>query len=120
MSGQSVERLMDIILQMRINLAHVTETLNQQTFEIREQLGAVFEEEKQVLQRCLSDLDERLEECSACIDDYQRLYASLAVMREKLVQLGADPSVLPASLPSESVTDIISWRLRELKEQGRL
>jgi hypothetical protein len=41
-------------------------------------------------------------------------------MREKLVQLGADPSVLPASLPSESVIDIISWRLRELKEQGRL
>jgi ABC-type enterochelin transport system substrate-binding protein len=120
MSGQSVERLMDIILQMRINLAHVTETLNQQTFEIREQLGAVFEEEKQALERCLSDLDERLEECSAYIDDYQRLYASLAVMREKLVQLGADPGVLPASLPSESVTDIISWRLRELKEQGRL
>ena len=46
MSGQSVERLMDVILQMRINLAHVTETLHQQTFEIREQLGAVFEEEK--------------------------------------------------------------------------
>jgi ABC-type enterochelin transport system substrate-binding protein len=120
MSGQSVERLMDVILQMRINLAHVTETLHQQTFEIREQLGAVFEEEKQALKRCLSDLDERLEECSAYIDDYQRLYASLAVMREKLVQLGADPSVLPASLPSESVIDIISWRLRELKEQGRL
>ncbi len=80
---------MDVILQMRINLAHVTETLHQQTFEIREQLGAVFEEEKQVLERCLSDFDERLEECSACIDDYQRLYASLAVMREKLVQLGA-------------------------------
>jgi hypothetical protein len=120
MSGQSVERLMDVILQMRINLAHVTETLHQQTFEIREQLGAIFEEEKQVLERCLSDFDERLEECSACIDDYQRLYASLAVMREKLVQLGADPSVLPASLPSESVIDIICWRLRELKEQGRL
>jgi hypothetical protein len=65
MSGQSVERLMDVILQMRINLAHVTETLHQQTFEIREQLGAVFEEEKQVLERCLSDFDERLEECSA-------------------------------------------------------
>jgi predicted nuclease with TOPRIM domain len=120
MSGQSVERLMDIILQMKINLAHVTETLHQQTFEIRQELGAVFEEEKRTLERCLSDLDERLEECSACIDDYQRLYANLAVMREKLVQLGADPSVLPASLPSETVTDIISWRFRELKEQGRL
>jgi len=120
MSGQSVERLMDIILQMRINLAHITATLNQQTSEIREQLGAVFEEEKQALDRWLSDFDERLEECSACIDDYQRLYASLAVMREKLVQLGADPSVLPAPLPSATVTDIISWRLRQLKEQGRL
>ena len=111
---------MDVILQMRINLAHVTETLHQQTFEIREQLGVFFEEEKQALERCLSELDERLEECSACIDAYRRLHASLAVMREKLVQLGADPSVLPASLPSEAVMDILIWRLGELKKQGRL
>jgi predicted anti-sigma-YlaC factor YlaD len=120
MSGQSIERLMDVILQMKINLAHVTETFHQQTFEIRQQLGSVFEEEKQSLDRCLNNIDDRLEECSACVNDYQRLYANLAVMREKLIQLGANPSTLPASLPGDNVAEIISWRVRELKEQGRL
>lgn len=120
MSGQSVERLMDVILQMRINLAHITETLHQQTFEIRQQLGAVFEEEKQALERCLTGIDEKLVECSVSVNDYQRLYADLVTMREKLVQLGAHPSDLPAALPTDTAPDIIGWRLRELKEQGRL
>jgi hypothetical protein len=44
MKEQSVERLMDIILQMKINFAHVNETLLQQTYEIRQQLGDVFDE----------------------------------------------------------------------------
>ncbi len=119
MSGESIERLMDIILQMKINLAHVTETLQQQTFEIREQLGAVFEEEKQALERCLKNIDERLEECAACASDYRRLHANLAVMRAKLIQLGAAPSALPPAPPGD-MADLLSWRVRELKEQGRL
>lgn len=120
MSGQSIERLMDVILQMRINLAHVTETLHQQTFEIRQQLDSVFEEQKQALEHCLNGIDERLQECSVCIHDYQRLYANLAVMREKLVQLGALPSELPACLPGDDIAEIINRRLGNLKEQGRL
>jgi uncharacterized membrane protein YccC len=120
MGGESVERLMDIVLQMRINLAHITETLQQQTFEIREQLSAVFDEEKQALERCLEALDQKLQECSACVDDYQRLYAKLTTMREKLVQLGASPSELPTPLPLQSVEEVIAWRVRELKESHRL
>jgi hypothetical protein len=41
-------------------------------------------------------------------------------MREKLVQLGAEPDGLPPALPTESVENIIAWRLQQLKEQGRL
>jgi hypothetical protein len=120
MNGQSVERLMDIILQMKINLAHINETLVQQTYEIREQLGLVFEEEKGTLERCLSTMDEKIQQCSTLIADYQRLHAELSTMREKLVQLGAEPSVLPPLLPSETVENIIAWRLRRLKEEGRI
>ena len=53
MDGQSVERLMDIILQMRMNLGHINETLQQQTYEIRQQLNAVFEEQKLSLEKIL-------------------------------------------------------------------
>jgi hypothetical protein len=120
MNGQSVERLMEIILQMRINLAHINETLHEQTFEIRQQLGLVFEDEKQALERCLDGIDEKLRECSASVEDYRRRRASLVTMREKLVQLGADPSVLPMALPEDNAEGIIAWRLRELKEQGKL
>ncbi len=69
MSGQSFERLMEIVLQMRINLTHVTETFHEQTSEIREQLGVVFDEEKHSLEVCLKALDQKLEECSVCIED---------------------------------------------------
>lgn len=120
MNGQSVERLMDIILQMKINLAHINETLVQQTYEIREQLGLVFEEEKGNLERCLGTIDEKLQQCSTLILDYQRRHADLLAMREKLVQLGAEPTSLPPLLPRETVENIIAWRLRGLKEEGRL
>jgi hypothetical protein len=120
MNGQSVERLMDIILQMKINLAHINETLVQQTYEIREQLGLVFEEEKETLDRCLSTIDAKLQECATLIADYKRRHAELSAMRDKLVQLGAEPSALPPLLPSETLENIIAWRLQGLKEEGRL
>ncbi|MGH7793443.1 MAG: hypothetical protein ACREQ2_00855 [Candidatus Binatia bacterium] len=120
MKEQSVERLMDIILQMKINLAHVNETLLQQTYEIREQLGEVFDEEKRGLERCLNAIDEKLEECSTFIGDYQRLHANLTAMREKLVQLGGEPGALPPGLPTEGVENIIAWRLQQLKDKGTL
>jgi hypothetical protein len=120
MTGQSVDRLMDIILQMKINLGHISETLQQQTFEIREQLGLVFDEEKHTLDRYLSTIDEKITDCSNCVGDYQRLHAGLTTMREKLVLLGAEPSSLPPALPADSVESVIAWRLRELKDHGKL
>jgi hypothetical protein len=120
MNGQSIDRLMEIILQMKINLSHIGETLQEQTFEIREQLGMVFEEEKHTLDHYLSIIDEKLVDCSNCIHDYQRLHAGLIGMRGKLAQLGAEPGPLPPVLPEESVERVIAWRLRELKELGKL
>jgi hypothetical protein len=120
MDGQSVERLMDIILQMRMNLGHINETLQQQTYEIREQLNAVFEEQKQGLEKSLGAIDKKLQECSASIQDYQRSYGSLTVMREKLIQLGGDPSAMPPPLGMEPAAEVLAARLRLLKELGSL
>jgi hypothetical protein len=120
MNGQSVERLMEIILQMRINLAHINETLHQQAFEIREQLSFVFAEEEQALERCLCGIDDKLKDCSAAIEDFQRRRAGLVTMREKLIQLGADPKMLTIALPDGDTESIVAWRLRELKAQGKI
>jgi hypothetical protein len=120
MNGQSVERLMDIILQMKINLAHINETLAQQTYEIREQLGLVFDEEQRNLELCLVTIDEKLRHCSNLIDNYQRRHAELSAMRDKLVLLGAEPGLLPPLLPNETIEDIIARRMRGLREEGRL
>lgn len=120
MDGQSVERLMDIILQMKMNLGHINETLHQQTYEIRQQLNAVFEEQKRSLEINLSAIDSKLKECSAAIEEYQRLYASLSAMRDKLVQLGGEPSALPSAMGSEPVDEVLMARLRRLRELGLL
>jgi hypothetical protein len=120
MNGQSVERLMDVILQMKINLVHINETLHQQSYEVREQVTAVFEEERKSLERCLGGIDEKLNECAVYVDDYRRLHGTLSGMREKLIQLGAEPSALPAALPGEQLEDVILWRVRELRASGKL
>jgi hypothetical protein len=120
MDGEAVDRLMNIILQMRINLAHITETFHQQTFEIRQQLGAIFEQEKKELDNCLNGIDERLKECSVLVEDYKRQYAALSAMREKLVVLGAEPSPLPTGLPADQVEAVVAWRLRELGTRGKV
>jgi len=120
MDNGAVERLMDIILQMKINLAQVTETFHQQTYEIRQQLAAIFEEEKKALADCLSGIDDHLKECAIYIEDYQRLHASLCAMHEKLVQLGGAPSALPFPLPTNQLEGVITWRLQELRAQGKV
>lgn len=120
MNSESMERLMDILLQMQINLAHVTQTLQEQTYEIRQQLEVIFEEQKKSLDDCLGRIDEKLNECSVSIEDYRRGHSGLETMRHKLVQLGAEPGPMPAALPAEGIDGIIQWRLNELRSQGRI
>jgi uncharacterized protein YukE len=120
MNGQSMERLMDVVLQMKINLAHINDTLHQQSYEIREQVAAVFEEERRSLERSLGGIDEKLQACAGFVNDYQQLHATLTNMRAKLIQLGAEPSELPSALPGERIEDVIIWRVRELQSSGKL
>jgi DNA-binding protein H-NS len=119
MADESIQRMMEIILQMRINLRQVTETFQLQTHEIRQQLEAVFEEQKKGLQDCLSAIDEKLTECAMYIEDYKKLHATLSAMREKLSQLGAEPAPLPPALPADQIEGVIAWRLQELRAQGK-
>lgn len=120
MNADAVGRLMNVILQMQINLAHVTETFQQQTAEVRQQLEVIFEEEKKVLDRCLNAIDDRLKECSTFVEDYKRHYAALSAMREQLKRLGAEMNGCPADLPNERVEGVLAWRLQELRAQGKL
>jgi hypothetical protein len=120
MRGESADRLMDIILQMRINMAHINETLQLQTFEIGQELAGIFEDQKKSLDGYLNAIDAKLQECAAHIDDYRRVYATLAGVRQKLVQLGSAPSPLPTPLSGESTESVLLWRVNELKEQGKL
>lgn len=120
MDSESVERLMDVMLQMKINFVHVTETLHQQTLEIRQQLETIFEKEKKSFEDCMGSIDRKLKECSMCVENYQSLYAHLSTMREKLVQLGGHPSPMPAPLPADQFEEIVAWRLQALKCEGKI
>ena len=120
MEAEAVERLMEIVLQMKINIAHVAETLDQQNYELRQELGSIFESEKKTLERCLSGVDDKLQECASCIENYWRLYSNLAGMRDRLVQLGAEPSPMPEGPPKDRMEEVIAWRLQELRSQGRI
>jgi hypothetical protein len=120
MDKEPIERLMDIVLQMKINFAHITETLYQQTIEIREQLGIVFENEKKSLEDCLAVIDRKLMECAGCVDSYRMTYAHVELLRQKLVQLGGHPSPMPPALPTDELYALVAWRLQELKSSGKI
>ena len=120
MDSESVERLMDIVLQMKINFEHITETLYQQTIEIRQQLGIIFENEKKSLEDCLAVIDRNLQECAVCIESYRTMHAHVASLRERLVQLGGQPTPMPAALPTDELEAVVAWRLQELKFSGKI
>jgi hypothetical protein len=98
----------------------VTITFQQQTQEIRQQLEAIFEEEGKALDGCLNGIDDRLKECAVYIENYKRLYSSLSGMHRRLVQLGAEPGMMPNPPPTEHVEGIFMWRLQQLKCQGKI
>ncbi|HUF40591.1 MAG TPA: hypothetical protein VMR20_01445 [Verrucomicrobiae bacterium] len=120
MGGDAVERLMEIVLQMKINMAHINETLQLQTTEIRQQLSVIFDDQRKSLEGHLGAIDAKLKDCSCQVADYQRLYASLAAMRAKLDQLGESPGTLPAPLASDTLEGFLAWRLDQLRERGEI
>ncbi len=120
MDAESLDRLTDIILQMRINLQHVIVTFQEQTQEIRQQLAIIFAEERKNLDSCLDKIDGKLTECAAQAEEYKRLRSSLTATREKLVQLGAEPADILAPALPDRIEDIIGWRIGQLKCHGMI
>ena len=49
-----------------------------------------------------------------------RMLTNLATMRGKLVQLRAEPSVMPAGLATDGVEEILAWRFRSLRSPERI
>lgn len=92
MGGDAVERLMEIVLQMKINMAHINETLQLQTTEIRQQLSVIFDDQRKSLEGHLGAIDAKLKDCSFQVADYQRLYASLAAMRQNSISSASRPA----------------------------
>lgn len=120
MNSDSANRLMEILLQMRINVKQISETFQLQTQEIRQQLVAIFQRDIKELNDCVERIDGKLSDCANAVADYRRSYAELAAVREKMLQLGAEPGVLPPALPSDQVDGVLAWRVQELKANARL
>ena len=120
MDSEAANRLMEILLQMRINLKQISETVQLQTQEIRQQLVEIFQRDVKELDGCIERIDGRLSACARAVAEYRRSHAALAAVREKMLPLGAEPGVLPPELPSDQVEEVIAWRVQELKASGRL
>ena len=120
MDSESVQRLMDVLLQMRINLQQIAKTFTEQTGEIRNELESIFHAEKQSLDQCVRGVENKLADCQRLLNDYRETHASLSAMHQKLLRLGGDAGAMPPQLPAERLEDLIQWRLQELRDQGKL
>jgi hypothetical protein len=73
------------------------------------------------MEDCLSSIDDKLKECAVHVEDYKRSFANLAMIREELVQLDAEPSVMPLVCPRMALKrSSPAWRFPELWSPERI
>lgn len=120
MDSESVQRLMDVLLQMRINLQQIAKTFTEQTGEIRQELETIFHAEKISLDQCIAAIDAKLIDCGRQLKDYTSIYASLRTLHEQLQRMGADVDPMPPSLNADRIEDVLRARFDALQNQGKL
>jgi hypothetical protein len=66
------------------------------------------------LKESLTRIDQCIVSCTDRLDEYQRRYADLATLNERIAALGAAPEPLPENLAARDVKEIIDLRLQNL------
>ena len=85
-------------------------TLQAEVAQLRDQ----FARDQAALKESLARIDQCIVSCTDRLDEYQRRYADLTILNERIASLGAAPEPLPENLAARDVKEIIDLRLQNL------
>jgi hypothetical protein len=54
------------------------------------------------------------------MNEYRQTRSDLALLNERLANLGAEPVVIPDSFPTEDLADLILTRMQGLRAEGKI
>lgn len=83
-------------------------------------LRAQSEKDRAGLQECVARIDQCMLICVDRFNEYQRGYAELTTLNQRIVALGATSETLPENLVAQNLSDTINQRLQNLRLTGKI
>lgn len=118
---QSYERLLQALQDMKSEIAKQIRPVEEQIIQANvEHLRQTFAQESRKLSKSLEEIDDHILACRQYLQDYERIRASLFVLNEKMVQLGAQSIQVPDGLPTADLGEIVRQRIDFLRSQGKI
>lgn len=118
-SEEPYARLLHMLRDMQLQIENQVRPLARQAADSEvERLHERVAIDRAALHGCLEHLDQCLRDCVDRAEDYQREYAELAQLGQRLTALGATPEPLPVC-PS-NISEIINSRLELLRREQKI
>jgi hypothetical protein len=115
------DRLLQTLHDMQAQIEERVRPLAQQTVEIEvARLREMSKQDQTALLECLVRIDECILTCMERIGEYQRRHSELTRLNERLATLGTDPQPLPDYWPTQNASEMIQFRLEELRLKGKI
>lgn len=120
-SEQIIDQLFETLLSLQNVFARQMQLLNDSIATARMQyLTQLFERKRNDFADCLAAIDRQVLECSARIEEYERLRSNLHDLRQRLFELTGEPVAEPEAIPTKPIEDLVRLRVDYLKSLGKL
>jgi len=115
------DRLVQTLNDMQAQIEERVRPLAQQTVEVEiQRLREQSKQNQTALVECLARIDQGILSCIDRIGEYQSGHAELLKLNQRLATLGADPQPLPDHWPTQNASEMIHFRLEELRLKGKI
>jgi hypothetical protein len=117
----SFERLLHALQDMKAEITRQIRPVEEQLIQANiEHLHYSFDEESQNLNACLEQMDNHIIAGRRHLHDYERILLVLDELNRRLIQIGAEPGVIPDRLTAGDFGELLQQRLEYLRLQGKI
>lgn len=118
---KTYERLLQALVDMKAEINKQIRPIEEQIIQANlDHLRQNFERERKRLGDCLEEIDKKLFECQLQMEEYERISGNLHSLNSRISRLGGEALMVPDSLPSSDLGEILRRRLEDLRAQGKL
>jgi chromosome segregation ATPase len=118
---QTYERLLQALHDMQAQIEERLRPVAEQVVQAEvERLRSLSEQQKTTLSDCVAHIDQSILNCRKQMNEYRQTRSDLAILNERLANLGAEPAVIPDFFPTEDLADLILARMQGLRAEGKI